>query len=45
MDKDGTIIFTEETQQALFNLLGKTVDTLSPDTAQDQAADLLNALS
>ena len=45
MDKDGTIIFTEETQRALFNLLGKTVDTLSPDTAQDQATDLLNALS
>ena len=42
--KDGTIVFTIETQQALRKLLGKTIETLSTDTAQDQANDLLNAL-
>lgn len=42
--QDGTIVFTIETQQALRKLLGKTIETLSTDTAQDQANDLLNAL-
>jgi len=42
--QDGTIVFTIETQQALRKLLGKTIETLSMDTAQDQANDLLNAL-
>ena len=43
--QDGTIVFTIETQQALRKLLGKTFETLSTDTAQDQANDLLNALT
>lgn len=45
MDYDGTIFFTEETQQALNKLLGKTVEKLSIHQAQEQATDLLNALS
>ena len=44
MAQDGTIVFTAETQQALRNLLGKNIETLSTDTAQEQANDLLNAL-
>jgi hypothetical protein len=44
MDHDGTIFFTEETKQGLFKLLGKKVERLSLDNAQEQAADLLNAL-
>ena len=44
MTKDGTIIFTEDTKRALFQLLGKPVESLSPDSAERQAADLLAAL-
>ena len=44
MTQDGTIVFTVETQQALCKLLGKKIETLSTETAQDQAGDLLNAL-
>ena len=44
MAQDGTIVFTAETQQALRKLLGKNIETLSTDTAQEQANDLLNAL-
>jgi len=44
MAKDGTIAFTVETQKALRKLLGKNIETLSAETAQDQANDLLNAL-
>ena len=44
MTKDGTIVFTVETQKALRKLLGKTIETLSTETAQDQANDLLYAL-
>ena len=44
MAKDGTIAFTVETQKALRKLLGKNIETLSTETAQDQANDLLNAL-
>ena len=44
MTKDGTIVFTVETQKALRKLLGKTIETLSTKTAQDQANDLLYAL-
>ena len=45
MTEDGTIFFTEETQQALFQFLGKPVEKLSVETAQEQATDLLHALS
>jgi hypothetical protein len=44
MTEDGTIFFTEETQQALFQCLGKPVEKLSAETAQEQAFDLLRAL-
>ncbi|MDA7635345.1 hypothetical protein N8755_05495, partial [Alphaproteobacteria bacterium] len=44
MTEDGTIFFTEETQQALFQCLGKPVEKLSAETAQEQASDLLRAL-
>jgi hypothetical protein len=44
MAQDGTIVFTAETQQALRKLLGKNIETLSTETAQDQANDLLHAL-
>jgi hypothetical protein len=42
---DGTIVFTVETQKALRELLGKNIETLSAETAQDQANDLLYVLS
>ena len=41
---DGTIVFTVETQKALRKLLGKNIETLSTETAQDQANDILHAL-
>ena len=41
---DGTIVFSIKTQKALRKLLGKTIETLSTETAQDQANDLLYAL-
>ena len=41
----GTIVFTVETQKALRELLGKNIETLSAETAQDQANDLLYVLS
>ena len=44
MAQDGTIVFTVETQKALHKLLGKKIETLSTETAQDQANDLLHAL-
>ena len=44
MAQDGTIVFTVQTQQALHRLLGKNIETLSTETAQDQANDILNAL-
>jgi hypothetical protein len=44
MGQDGTIVFTKETRQALHKLLGKTVETLSTETAEDQAKDLLHVL-
>ena len=44
MGQDGTIVFTKETQQALHKLLGKNVETLSTEIADDQAKDLLHAL-
>ena len=44
MTKDGTIVFTVETQKALRKLLGKNIETLSTETAQDQANDLLYSL-
>jgi len=43
--EDGTIVFTVETQKALRELLGKNIETLSTETAQDQANDLLYVLS
>ena len=43
--EDGTIVFTVETQKALRELLGKNIETLSAETAQDQANDLLYVLS
>ena len=43
--KDGTIVFTDKTQRALYELSGKFIETLSVETAQDQAKDLLYALS
>ena len=42
--EDGTIVFTVETQKALRELLGKNIETLSAETAQDQANDLLYVL-
>ena len=45
MTEDGTIVFTAETQKALYQLLGKNIETLSTETAQDQANDLLHVLS
>jgi hypothetical protein len=45
MTEDGTIFFTEGTQQALFQFLGKPIEKLSAETAQEQATDLLHALS
>ena len=45
MDRDGTITFTEDTQKALHRLLGKHCDTLSINTAEDQANNLLQALN
>ena len=45
MTEDGTIVFTVETQKALRELLGKNIETLSTETAQDQANDLLHVLS
>ena len=45
MTEDGTIVFTVETQKALRELLGKNIETLSTETAQDQANDLLYVLS
>ncbi len=45
MTEDGTIVFTVETQKALRELLGKNIETLSTETAQDQANDLLSVLS
>ena len=45
MSQDGTIVFTLETQKALRRLLGKNIETLSIETAQDQSNDLLYALS
>jgi len=44
VEADGTIIFTRETREGLFNLLGRQVDTLSIIDAHDQANDLLKAL-
>ena len=44
MAQDGTIVFTVETQKALRKLLGKNIETLSTETAQDQANDILHAL-
>ena len=44
MTKDGTVVFTVETQKALRKLLGKNIETLSTETAQDQANNLLYAL-
>jgi hypothetical protein len=44
MAQDGTIVFTAKTQVALHKLLGKNIETLSTEIAQDQANDLLNAL-
>ena len=44
MTKDGTIVFSVKTQKALRKLLGKTIETLSTETARDQANDLLYAL-
>ena len=45
VSQDGTIVFTVETQKALRKLLGKNIETLSTETAQDQANELLHALS
>jgi len=45
MSQDGTIVFTVETQKALRDLLGKNIETLSTETSQDQANELLHALS
>ena len=45
MSQDGTIVFTVETQKALRDLLGKNIETLSTETSQDQANDLLHVLS
>jgi hypothetical protein len=45
MAADGTIMFTEETQKALFQLLGKSIESLSPESADNQAVDLLAALA
>jgi hypothetical protein len=44
MAQDGTIVFTVETQKALRKLIGKNIEALSTETAQDQANDLLHAL-
>lgn len=44
VEADGTILFTEETQQGLFNLLGMQSDTLSISNAAEQARALLSAL-
>ncbi len=41
---DGTIVFTEQTCEALFGLLGRKVDTLTIANAQEQAKALLSAL-
>ena len=45
IDRNGTISFTEDTKIALNRLLGKHCDTLSINTAEDQANDLLQALN
>ncbi len=42
---DGTLVFTEDTQRALFQRLGKAIETLTPESADRQAADLLAALA
>ena len=43
--QDGTIIFTVKTQQALHKLLGKNIETLTVETAQYQANEIMNALT
>ncbi len=44
IDTDGTVIFTEETSRALFNLTGRKISEIHPDTAMQQARTLLEAL-
>ncbi len=44
VEADGTIVLTKETQEGLFNLLGKHVDTISISNAAQQAKALLSAL-
>ncbi|WP_073257068.1 hypothetical protein [Shimia gijangensis] len=44
VETDGTIHFTMETREALFSLVGKSIDILSVSDADEQAKKLLNAL-
>ena len=44
VEADGTIIFTRETQEGLFHLLGKQTEILSISNAAEQAKALLSAL-
>lgn len=44
IESDGTVTFTETTQQAFAALLGRPVSRVTPDTAADQARDILKAL-
>lgn len=44
IENDGTIIFTSKTQEALHQLLGKSVERLNVSNAAEQAQEILSAL-
>ncbi len=44
INTDGTVVFTQETSKALFNLTGEKISGVHPDTAIRQAHTLLEAL-
>ena len=41
---DGTVVFTEDTSKALFNLTGKMISEVHPNSAMQQARTLLEVL-
>ncbi len=44
IDTDGTVVFTEDTSKALFNLTGQMISEVHPNSATQQARTLLEAL-
>lgn len=45
IESDGTILFTEKAQQALFGLTGKAYDSVNMQTVHEQAETLLASIS